>query len=273
MVGWLKHALGVLPPGAAREPRPALRVARRAVRRARWRNQALVLARRGELAAAQRAYARSVRAARATFEAAEAERLEALKRGREAIEALRQGRKLATFGPLALYSDRLELPQATVALSPAVTALVGPPAMLAAARTDAMRRLGPGKEERKLERDLAAGKREPYLLIESDSVAAACRCAGREEEAREFASLVNIAALNAEKAQRQLREEIRRAEQELWRIDAELERAALAAFAAYQERRADTQAIDRARRELEAALRGGEELERLQAGLVQLASE
>jgi hypothetical protein len=274
MVEWLaalrRGGLG----SQLREQRPALRAARRAVRRAMWRNRALVLARRGELAAAERAYARSVRAARARFEAAEKARLDALQQGRAAVEALRAGRKLATFGRLSLYPDRLELPHGAVALSPEVTAVVGVPSMLAAARPEAILRLGATKDERRLLKDLAsAPQRTPYLFIESRSVVAAWRCAGEEEAAEEFAARVNVAALNAEQAQRDLREHLRSAEQELWRLDAEFERAALEAFTAYQERRADTQAVDRARRELDAALGGGEEIERLRAGLVRLASE
>jgi len=255
-------------------PRPALRAARRAVRKAVWRNRALVLARRGELAAAERAYARSLRAAREEFDRAEAARLEALKQGRAAIEALRRGRVVATLGRVTLYEDRIELPRATIAMTAEVSAIAGPPSMLSAARAAAIVRLGTDKDDRRLLDDLASGSDgASYLLIEAGPTVTVSRCGGPEEAAREFAARVNVAALNVEHSQRERRTGIREAEQQLWRIDAQHEQVALEALESYQLRRADTQAVERARRELAAALAGGEEIEQLRAGLVQLAGE
>jgi hypothetical protein len=259
---------------AERAPRPALRAARRAARRALWTNRALVLARRGELAAAERSYTRTLRAAREKFEAAETERLDALRRGRETIASLRRGRKLADCDGLTLYDDRIELPRTTVAMSPDVSAIVGPPSALSMARPAAIARLGAGKDERRLIDDLAAASdRAAYLLIEAGATVCVWHCGASEDAAREFAARINVAALNTEHARRELRAAIREAEAELWRVDAEHEQRALLALSLYQERRDDTQAVERARDDLKAALEGGEEIERLRAGLVQLASD
>jgi hypothetical protein len=244
------------------------------LRRAGWTGRALVLARRGELVAAERAYARGLRLARDDYEAAQAARLAALRRGKAAIETLRRGRKLGSYGRVVLFDDRIELPRATIGLSRELTAIVGSAPTLAAARPAAIARLDSGKEERRLLRDISSGSEAAtYLLIEGSSLAAVGRCGEDVEAAREFAARVNVAALNVEQAQRELRLTILDAERELLDQDERHEHVVMHALRRYQERRDDTRGVERARRELEAALEGAEEVERLRAGLIRLASD
>jgi hypothetical protein len=266
LVARLRHLVPLeLGSAAARtRPRPALDDARAALRRAEWTHRALVVARKAQVARAERDHQRAVRRAAAELSAADAARAEAVARRREAIEALRRGTRLASYGELVLYDDRLEAPGATLALSRELSALVDTAPHLSAARPAALARLGPGRAPRRLLSDLAAGRQSRhYLLLDSPAFATVVECRGDPEEARAFAAQVSVAALNADRLQEERRRAIRHAERELETADQELARQVLEAFRRLQEARSDASGVERAKAWLELAEEDTAEIERL----------
>ena len=101
--------------------------------------------------------------------------------------------------------------------------------------------------------NLGKGKRRAkrvYLLLETPEFASALRCTSEDEEARAFADLVNIAALNAADFARTRSEAITQAEANLARLRAKRSAAIERAAQHHAEVEADQSAIEDARRAL-----------------------
>jgi hypothetical protein len=203
----------------------------------------------------------------------EAERAEerSLARGRAVLAAARQSKELARFDGFLLTDGAIETPTGRAVLSARVRAFVEPGATLAAARQAALMRLAAQSGTRGgVLRDLGRRSERLYLLVETPELVSLAPCKSDEAEARRFAELVNVAALNAEDFARRRIEAVREAEAELERLEERRAAAVREAKAKLEQVAADTAAPEAERRELERVELDTGEVDRCRAELRRL---
>jgi hypothetical protein len=245
-----------------RAHRDAVDAARRDLRGAERRHASAVKAARRELRDAERAHSSAVSSARKQLAKAErtAESIVGEIEGR--LSSVSQGRKLAALGALVLYEDRLDTSDEVVRLTPTFRAWVGPPGAFPPSPEPAGERIvdSRGRPRRRL------NAKRVYLALE-DGYRRLLVEARDEQEARAFAELVNVAALNVNRVSR-VRDEAG------VELDARLrttrrEQTALVdhAHARLLEAEADREAVENAARALADVEADTAEVERLREAL------
>ncbi|MDQ5820895.1 MAG: hypothetical protein M3540_05600 [Actinomycetota bacterium] len=204
---------------------------------------------RERLAAAEREYEARVRQARELFGQTEREHDRSLKEAEDHLKdavrnhdrslrdatgdlaAAQTGQLLGSYGNVRLYSNRLETPDGTVEISPAVRATVE----TSGAKSD------------------KADTREVLLLLDTPRFDSVIRGhPGDATPVREFAAKINTAAKNAAERTQSYEQTLANAQQRFDDVNAD--RGAIeAAQAAVDAVRSDTGAVEAAARELEAA--------------------
>ncbi len=244
LVPWLRH-------------RAAVERARSGVWVASARHGVAVLRCRIWVIRASRGYRQRCRRAEKAVAAVEKEEALLVARANEQFHDLCRPQRLAGYGPYALLDNGLAGPDWEVSL-PSVRAVVVPPAavVLKGGGTPALRVPG----------DPACSRRS-RLLIRSRRGLSAVDCPPQDARAREFAQLVNVAALNPQWFQENRREQIQQAAdrleavralgaQRITDVRAELDRALAA-----------TGPVDEARRLLRSTAQDTREGDRRRAAL------
>jgi hypothetical protein len=263
VLGRLRDLLHREPPTPEEQAwRAEVKGAKRELRVAKREHAARVRERRKALAAAERAQAATIR--KAERELAEAGRFdeEGFRRAEASLELARQSELMGRYGPLALYDDKVVAPEGTAPLTRATRAVVDLPLNLVQ-RERAIARLGGEAHRaavRALERRQGHGSAHLFLVLETSRFVSVVPCNRGEVEAHEFAQQVCVAALNAEDFARRRAEAVSLAERRLEHLGQKRGLAISAAEQKLDEAKADTQAVDEARRALGDAEADTEEI-------------
>lgn len=213
---------------------------------------------RKQLRDAERAHERAVAAAQAELSRRrkEQERRIAVSRKRyESIRTTLAPMEIARFGKTILYEDRIVTKQGEALLQRGVTAIADTAAKIAIARPGAVARLAAsGAVDGRAFRTVQGyDARRFYLLLEAPELVALLSCRKADEQnARDFAARVNVAALNARRIGREREDTLAEAQHELDAAESQQE-AVVAADNEVARLMADTEAIDLARTRLEEA--------------------
>ena len=233
---------------------------------------------RKELREAEREHERGVRVSEAELVRRQKEREQRIgnaKRRYDSIRSTLAPMQTARFGKSVLYEDRVVTKQGEALLQRGVTALADTAARIAIARPGAVARLAASGAVNGRAFRSAQGydARRFYLLIEAPELVALLPCrAGDEEEAREFATRVNVAALNARRIEREREETLGDAQHELGAAESQQD-SVLAADDELARAIADTGAIDLARTRLEETEGDTEAIDLQRALVVTLEQE
>lgn len=244
LVPWLRH-------------RYAVECARGRVWAAAVGHRAAILRCRLGVLRASRAYRTRCRKAEKTVAAVENEEAHLVARANEQFHELCRPQHLADYGPYSLLDNGLVGPDWEVSL-PSVRAVVVPPraVVLKAGGTPALRVPG----------DPAASRRS-RLLIRSRRGLSTVDCPSQDAKAREFAQLVNVAALNPEWFQENRQEQLQQAVDQLEAVRALGAQRITDARAELERVLAGTEQVEKAQRLLESTTRDTRERDRRRAAL------
>ncbi len=271
MAARLIDILGRLPsPKGSPPEREALGKARRALRAAERTHRGQVRDARRALARTEKRHDRALRAAAEALEAAKQREQIAAERGGSVLEAAERGRELAHFKNLRLTDRAVEVAGANAPLSPSVYALVEPGAALVATRQASLARLtAHGGADAELVHELDRHPDRLYLVVEAPELVCVVPCSSDEVEARRFAEVVNVAALNADGFASRRSDAMRAANAELEQIRASAGAEVARLEAELRSVTADTTEVDATRRDLARAEADTEEIDRRRAELAQ----
>jgi hypothetical protein len=235
-----------------------LKEARRTFADARKEQAGRVKSIRKELREAEREHERVVRDAESELGRRKQEREQRIQHAQKRYDSIRATlapMEVARFGKTVLYEDRVVSKQGEALLQRGVTALADTAARIAIARPGAVARLAAsgtvnGRAFRSVQ---GYDARRFYLLIEAPELVALLPCrAGDESAAKEFATRINVAALNARRIEREREETIGDAQHELDSAESQQD-AVLSADDELARVSSDTEHIDVARARLEDA--------------------
>ena len=176
------------------------------------------------------------------------------------LQAVRRTRQLSKYGSFELFDDRLQGPDWELSL-PSVRAVVVPP--------DAVINRGGGTERFPLP-DAAGHGRRNRLVVQSRKGVSAQECGPRDEQAKDFARLLNVAALNASNFDRQRRAETEAATRSLEDAEAMAQQQIAEARARRNATQRDTSSIEDARNQVVRAAHETIALERRRELLAQV---
>jgi hypothetical protein len=206
---------------------------------------------------ASRAYRSRCRKAEKAVAVVEKEEALLVARANEQFHELCRPQHLAGYGPYSLLDNGLVGPDWEVSL-PSVRAVVVPPkaVVLKAGGTPTLR--VPGDP---------APSRRSRLLIRSRRGLSTVDCPSQDAKAREFAQLVNVAALNPQWFQENRREQIQQAADQLESVRALGAQRITDARAELHQVLAGTEPVEEARRLLSSTTRDTRERDRRRAAL------
>jgi hypothetical protein len=205
------------------------------------------------------AYRLECRRARRSMRAVEKQSQRLVGEADARVRAATRPRRLARYGPFALFDDRIEGPEWELSL-PSVRALVVPSEALTTWR--AARGLPAAENEP------AAGRSR--LLVQGRKGMSSHACRPDDKRAADFARLLNVAALNAPRFERRRRIETEAAVEALEQVRAACASRISAARASLAAAERDTAGIDLARQTLERTRADTAEIDRLRRRLAEL---
>jgi hypothetical protein len=238
---------------------------RYAVERARGRMWAAsvshgvaVLRCRIEVLRASHAYRARCREARKAADAVEQQEAALVARANEQFHEACRPQRLAGYGPYSLLDDGLVGPDWEVSL-PSVRAVVVPPKAVVLKAGGTPRLRVPAEP---------APSRRGRLLIRSRRGLSTVDCPPEDPKAREFAQLVNVAALNPQWFQENRQEQIQQAVDQLEAVRALAAQRISEGRAELERVVASTERVEEAQRRLRATARDTRERDRRRAALV-----
>lgn len=252
LVPWLRH-------------RAAVEHARGRLWWAAAAHGAAVLRARIGVLRATRAYRASCRRSRRAVGAVEKEETQLVARASEQFHELCRPQRLARYGPYSLLDNGLAGPDWEVSLQ-SVRAVVVPPTapVLKAGGTPALRVPAAGDPE---------ASRRSRLLIRSRRGLSTVDCPQQDSKAREFAQLVNVAALNPEWFQENRHEQVQQAADQLEAVRALGARRISDARAELERVLASTEPVEKAQRILRSVASDTGERDRRRKALAAISSK
>lgn len=208
---------------------------------------------------ANRAHRARCRRSRRAVVAVEKEEAQLVARAREQFHELCRPQRLARYGPYSLLDNGLAGPDWEVSLQSVRAVVVPPTAPVLKAGGTPMLRVPAAPD--------SEASRRSRLLIRSRRGLSAVDCPSQDSKAREFAQLVNVAALNPEWFQENRHEQIQQAADQLEAVRALGARRISDARAELEQALAGTEPVEEARRLLRSVVSDTGERDRCRKAL------